>query len=522
MRSPTSRAACRSACDIAFGSSYGVPSGVVVQVVELPDGGDAGRDHLAVRRTSELVVAVRVEPGCDGVHLLAPGPERASLALRAAAERAVERVAVTVGQTRNRQACKAIRSIRGLSCSTRVKRPSSTSTTTPSSSSSPVQARSSQYVVTSPAPPACPRAPRRRRGSRPSRRTRSGACETPVGLRTNSIAVGMPAAESTPASWPRHGRDHRPVARRRDALGQLVVEVHRGRDRLRSDLERRAVTFGALVREAVDLRQHRVEGVRRLCASVEPGGDPRRDGVGAVGVHVDASERRPLPGDACLLVRRERRHRVAQHRVVAVLHARGAGVVRLAGEVEAPATVRPDPARRGDGHVAVHEVAALLDVQLDEGADAVEHVAVAASRHSTARPRRTRRPGRVSDRARSHGMAPVARREPRQARPNREPSSSTKTPTPIGRDGVTPRSRSTSSAASALTTPSGPSYAPPSGTESRCDPVSSPGPVAPIGSPPGDDVAEAVASPRRARGPRTARGTMPSPRAPREASGERW
>ena len=30
----------------------------------------------------------------------------------------------------------------------------------------------------------------------------SGECETPVGLRTNSIAVGTPAADRIPASWP--------------------------------------------------------------------------------------------------------------------------------------------------------------------------------------------------------------------------------------------------------------------------------------------------------------------------------
>jgi hypothetical protein len=30
----------------------------------------------------------------------------------------------------------------------------------------------------------------------------AGECETPVGLRTNSIAVGIPAADRIPASWP--------------------------------------------------------------------------------------------------------------------------------------------------------------------------------------------------------------------------------------------------------------------------------------------------------------------------------
>ncbi len=56
--------------------------------------------------------------------------------------------------------------------------------------------------------------------------------------------------------------------------------------------------------------------------------------------------------------------------------------------------------------------------------------------------------------------------------PNREPSSSANAPIAIGRDGVTPLARSRSTAASEETTPSGPSYAPPSRTESRCEPIS--------------------------------------------------
>ena len=63
-------------------------------------------------------------------------------------------------------------------------------------------------------------------------------------------------------------------------------------------------------------------------------------------------------GEPGLLVGGERGHRVGQHRVAAVLHARRAGVVRLAGEVEPVAPVRPDraghadrlrPGRRGRG-----------------------------------------------------------------------------------------------------------------------------------------------------------------------------
>ena len=87
----------------------------------------------------------------------------------------------------------------------------------------------------------------------------------------------------------------------------------------------------------------------------------------------------------------------------------------------------------------------------------------------------------VSARARSGDSAPVSSRDPAQATPNRAPSSSPKFTTPTGWAGTWPVARSSSSAANALITPSGPSNAPPSGTESRCDPTTTPGPAS--GSP---------------------------------------
>ena len=54
------------------------PVRLVVQVVELADAGDPGRRHLAVGRPRQREVAVGVEPLRHGVHLLAPGPERAA------------------------------------------------------------------------------------------------------------------------------------------------------------------------------------------------------------------------------------------------------------------------------------------------------------------------------------------------------------------------------------------------------------------------------------------------------------
>ena len=77
-------------------------------------------------------------------------------------------------------------------------------------------------------------------------------------------------------------------------------------------------------------------------------------------------------------------------------------------------------------------------------------------------PAPSRRPRAVSG-----SIAPVSSRLPRQATPNRPPSSSANAATAIGRAGWKPAARNSSMAANADTTPSGPSNAPPSGTESR-------------------------------------------------------
>ena len=83
--------------------------------------------------------------------------------------------------------------------------------------------------------------------------------------------------------------------------------------------------------------------------------------------------------------------------------------------------------------------------------------------------------------ARSDARAPVITREPAQATPNRAPSSSQKFDDAEGPLRLEAVVAQRSSAAKALTTPSGPSYAPPSGTLSRCEPVTTPGVVS--GSP---------------------------------------
>ena len=146
--------------------------------------------------------------------------------------------------------------------------------------------------------------------------------------------------------------------------------------------------------------------------------------------------------------------------------------------VEPPATVRPDRGRHADRGVHVDERAPLLDVQLDERADPAQRLVVApeparvgpAARMASAIDTPS---ASVQARARSGSSAPVSSREPTQATPNRAPSSSANATTATGRRGSAAgaAARTTSSAANAETTPSGPSYAPPSGTESRCEPI---------------------------------------------------
>ena len=91
----------------------GRPVRLVVQVVELAHAGDPGQRHLGVDGAGQGEVAVRVEPGGDLVHPLAPGPERAAVRLGGAAQGAVEGVRVRVGEAGEGEAAKALRVGRG-------------------------------------------------------------------------------------------------------------------------------------------------------------------------------------------------------------------------------------------------------------------------------------------------------------------------------------------------------------------------------------------------------------------------
>ena len=80
-----------------------------VQVVELADGRDAGREHLGVGALGQLEARVGRHRRRERVHVLAPRPEAAAAALGPAAQRALERVRVRVGEAGERDAAQRAR-----------------------------------------------------------------------------------------------------------------------------------------------------------------------------------------------------------------------------------------------------------------------------------------------------------------------------------------------------------------------------------------------------------------------------
>ena len=171
----------------------------------------------------------------------------------------------------------------------------------------------------------------------------------------------------------RPGADHRQAAQPGgDPAQQGGVELGGRRPRLLGD---QAVEVGDHVAHLGDDAQH---GIRVGAAGVEPPGGAARDGVHPSGHDVHLTD----GGDAALRLGgapgRDDQGGQAEHGVLALGERGGAGVVGLAGHVDPPAPVRPDVAADPDGVAEVDEAAALLDVQLDEGADPGEGLVVAA------------------------------------------------------------------------------------------------------------------------------------------------
>ena len=176
----------------------------VVHVVELPHHGVAGEHHLGEHRLGQRVVGVGVEAVRHGIHRVAPRPEVAAVVVGASAQGTVEGVAVPVGQARQHHARQAgvvglgRRLGEHLEDAAAVdddanRAPHTTGehrVLAPEGRHAPAPARS---VTTS------------ARAAMPARQSSaeahsSGECETPVGLRTKSIAERMPSLARMPAS----------------------------------------------------------------------------------------------------------------------------------------------------------------------------------------------------------------------------------------------------------------------------------------------------------------------------------
>ena len=80
------------------------PVGLVMQVVELGNPGEARFEHLHVGLRRDRLEIVRRQPFDEAIHLLTPGPERIGLGaapFREPRHGALKRVAVQIGQARN-------------------------------------------------------------------------------------------------------------------------------------------------------------------------------------------------------------------------------------------------------------------------------------------------------------------------------------------------------------------------------------------------------------------------------------
>src|SRR5215211_9323185 len=171
----------------------------MVQVVKFTDQCHPGED-----RTGELKIGIGVEPVCDGIHLLPPGPERLPIRLCTPAQRPVEGVAVRIGEAWQHHAVEPL--VAGLAVDAGIDRaeaPVSHLEADPGSEPT----RQLDMLRPVPAHPASPASARRTsaRASTPARQSSrsansAGEWEIPLGLRTKIIATGIPALARIPAS----------------------------------------------------------------------------------------------------------------------------------------------------------------------------------------------------------------------------------------------------------------------------------------------------------------------------------
>ena len=279
------------------------------------------------------------------------------------------------------------------------------------------------------------------------------------------------------------GVEHRRVAEQRgEPAAQVGVEA-RWRRVHDSSRDRAAVRAAAALTSATTARTCSAVGARGRRARPSPA-----TAIALTPFGLDRAPCRTVASAPCALGRGRARRARRRRRPASGRGGRPAGWCRRGWPRPAGRTASGRAARSRSptptGRSEVDQAAALLDVQLDEA----RRCGAASRRRGRAgrgsRPGRCHRLGqrrrrrRRSGPARSVGVsAPVSSREPAQATPNRAPSSSAKLTTPIGRAGSNPRVAQQRRARRRRdTTPSGPSNAPPSGTESRCDPTTTPGP----------------------------------------------
>ena len=311
-------------------------------------------------------------------------------------------------------------------------------------------------------------------GSRLARRTRRGSARSRSGCgRTASRSrrrpsARMPASCPAPRGQPRRVVEYRraPVAQRRCRTGSPGSRTPRGRRGPATASATRARTAPASAPRASSQAKY-----------------PRRDRVDAVGLDgtlPQVATHAVLAGEFPRPARRPRRSRASGRAGRPGGWCPRGWPRRRTPSASARAARSPVPTATGPAEVG--QPAALLDVQLDEAPDPAQRLVVASDvrgvvpggRHRLGhrRPVTVAQPPRAV-RRQSAGDDPRPRAgdaEPRALlvaevddsdRPGRPQSGCAQR---IDR------------AAAPLTTPSGPSKAPPSGTESRCEPMTTPGP----------------------------------------------
>jgi hypothetical protein len=277
-------------------------------------------------------------------------------------------------------------------------------------------------------PPPGPRARRpgrrRRRGSRPPRRAPRARGRPRWGCGRTASPSGCRRAPSTPASCPAPVAStgtsaHRRVASVRGWLPERRVEVHPRRPGL---LDRGDPG------DLGDLGHDGADGGLVVGAGVQPGPHPVGDRVDRVRLDPHPSHGRDPAAARAVASAASTTAAWRSIGIVAVLHPRGAGVVGPTGQLEPPAPVGPDRAADADRPRRGRPAPALLDVQLDERADAPDHLGSGRSRRVATGPhaapprasRRRRRSAPGPGRARAGRSAPASRRRPpRSGRPPR-------------------------------------------------------------------------------------------------------